>query len=157
MKIGFDAKRFFNNFTGLGNYSRFIIGALSEYVPDNQYFLYSPKIKHHPEITSILGRPNVNVISPPSVYTFLAASSLWRTWGISKEPSIKNLNLFHGLSQELPLNLPKRIKKVVTVHDLIFIRSPKLYKPIDVAIYKAKVKAACINADTILATSQQDR
>jgi glycosyltransferase involved in cell wall biosynthesis len=155
MKIGFDAKRFFNNFTGLGNYSRFIIGSLSEYLPENKYWLYSPKIKNHPELTSIVARSNINVITSPSVYNFFHASSLWRTWGLSFEPSVKNLDLYHGLSQELPLNLARTIKKVVTVHDLIFYRSPELYNPVDVTIYKAKVKRACLQADKIIAVSHQ--
>lgn len=43
MKIGFDAKRAFNNYTGLGNYSRFIIESLVQFVPENEYLLYTPK------------------------------------------------------------------------------------------------------------------
>ncbi len=35
MRIAFDAKRAFLNFTGLGNYSRFVIEALAEAFPDN--------------------------------------------------------------------------------------------------------------------------
>jgi glycosyltransferase involved in cell wall biosynthesis len=157
VKVGFDAKRFFNNFTGLGNYSRFVISALSQHVAQHEYFLYSPKIKSHPEFNSILSRPNVRVITPPSAYRFLLATSVWRTWGISKEKSVRNLNVYHGLSQELPANLPANIKKIVTVHDLIFIRYPQLYKPIDVAIYKTKVMAACDQADKILAISEQTK
>lgn len=155
MKIGFDAKRFFNNFTGLGNYSRFVINALSEYAPENDYLLYSPKIKNHPELTTIVSRSNVKIITPPNVYRFFRAGSLWRTWGMSKEPSVKNLDIFHGLSQELPVSLPKSVKKIVTVHDLIFIRYPELYNPLDVVIYKTKVRSACRQADRILATSKQ--
>ena len=39
MRIGFDAKRAFLNNTGLGNYSRDTIRVLSNYFPDNKYFL----------------------------------------------------------------------------------------------------------------------
>ena len=157
MKVGFDAKRFFNNFTGLGNYSRFVIGALSENIPENEYFLYSPKVKNHAELSAILDRPNIRIVKAPSIYSNLKATSLWRTWGISKEESVKKLDVFHGLSQELPVNLPARVKKIVTVHDLIFIRYPELYNPLDVFIYKAKVRAACRQADKILATSIQTK
>ena len=155
MKIGFDAKRFFNNFTGLGNYSRFVINALSEHASDHEYLLYSPKVKSHPEFDSVLSRPNVKIVTPPSVYRFLFAKSLWRTWGISHETSVKNLDVYHGLSQELPVGLPAGIRKIVTVHDLIFFRYPQLYKSVDVSIYKAKVKSACHQADRILAISRQ--
>ena len=105
----------------------------------------------------ILERPNIRVIKAPAIYNSLKAGSLWRTWGISREASVKKLDVFHGLSQELPIKMPVSIKKIVTVHDLIFIRYPDLYNPLDVFIYKAKVKAACRQADKILATSIQTK
>ena len=157
MKVGFDAKRFFNNFTGLGNYSRFVIGALSEYKPENEYFLYSPKVKSHPEFDQILQRSNINIVKAPPIYNKLKATSLWRTWGISKESTTKGLDVFHGLSQELPVGLPPALRKIVTVHDLIFVRYPELYNPLDTFIYRSKVKAACRQADLILATSVQTK
>ena len=155
MKIGFDAKRLFNNFTGLGNYSRFVVQSLLDYAPENSYILYTPRKRDHPEITSITNRKEVSVVTPSHFYTFFGLSSLWRTWGISREPSAASLNVFHGLSQELPSNLPDGILKIVTVHDLIYYRFPMLYNPLDVAIYKAKVKAACASAHTIIAISRQ--
>ena len=157
MKVGFDAKRFFNNFTGLGNYSRFIIRALSEHAPENDYMLFTPKVTAHAELNAILSSPNIRVVTPPYAYSLLGAGSLWRTWGISRTADAKELDLYHGLSQELPINLPEKIRKIVTVHDLIFIRYPHLYKAVDAAIYKAKVRAACRQADRIMAISQQTK
>ena len=48
MKIGFDAKRAVSNNTGLGNYSRLVIDVLTEFYPDEEYRLYTPKIKEQP-------------------------------------------------------------------------------------------------------------
>jgi len=155
VNIGFDAKRLFNNFTGLGNYSRFVLNALCDFEPAHHYVLYSPKTRNHPDVTPILERPQVQVVTPSPVYTFFKAGSLWRTWGIARETTVKSLQVFHGLSQELPANLPRGVKKIVTVHDLIFLRFPKLYSRIDVAIYKTKMKAACEHADIVVAISQQ--
>ena len=39
MKIAYDAKRFFHNTSGLGNYSRDVIRILATFYPENQYFL----------------------------------------------------------------------------------------------------------------------
>ena len=154
MLIGFDAKRFFKNYTGLGNYSRFIINALSDFYPENRYFLYTPTHKSHREVDSVLAKKNVEVICPPGYYPKFAGS-IWRTWGISKEISTKRLQIFHGLSQELPVGLPTHIKKVVTVHDLIYLRYPQFYNPIDVKIYSTKVNFACKHADRVIAISNQ--
>lgn len=155
MKIGFEAKRLFGNFTGLGNYCRFLVGALSRHFPEHTYRLFTPRPSQHPEVTEITHRDNVEVIGPPSLYRALRLSPLWRSWGMSMSPAMKDLDIFHGLSHELPYGMPSRVKKVVTVHDLIFLRFPQFYNPIDVAIYKAKVQAACRKADRIIAISQQ--
>ena len=155
MNIGFDAKRLFNNFTGLGNYSRFVVQALIQHAPDNGYVLYTPAVRKHPEIDPIVFAKKVTVVQPSATYTFFKASGLWRTWGIAKEDSIKSLQVYHGLSQELPVGLPATIRKIVTVHDLIFLRFPKLYSSIDVRIYKTKVIKACQSADVVVAISQQ--
>jgi len=154
MFIGFEAKRFFKNFTGLGNYSRFIITALSDYCPDNQHYLYTPTIRSHPELDALLRRPNIRVVHPRGLYGRFGGS-VWRTWGIGNEESVRELQIFHGLSQELPISLPNTVKKVVTVHDLIFMRFPEFYSAIDARIYTAKVKYACKHADRIVAISNQ--
>jgi glycosyltransferase involved in cell wall biosynthesis len=155
MNIGFEAKRFFTNQTGLGNYSRFIIDALSNYASENQYHLYTPRLNANNEITPILKRTNVKTHLPSKFYKITHTTSLWRSWGMCKDPSIKNLQIFHGLSHELPVNFPKHVKKVVTVHDLIFYRFPQFYKSVDVSIYKTKLTHACKNADKIIAISEQ--
>jgi glycosyltransferase involved in cell wall biosynthesis len=153
MNIGFEAKRFFTNYTGLGNYSRFVVDALSEHNTEHQYYLFTPRGAANNEVSAILNRPNVKVIKPGGLYR--AAPSVWRTWGVSLNPYARTLDIFHGLSQELPFNLPHKIKKVVTVHDLIFYRFPQFYHAADLAIYKAKVKSACRRADKIIAISKQ--
>ena len=42
MKIGFDAKRAFHNFRGLGHYSRNLIDGLNNSYDDLDLFLFSP-------------------------------------------------------------------------------------------------------------------
>lgn len=157
MNIGFEAKRFFTNNTGLGNYSRFVIRALCASFPENHYYLYTPRDPAHSDTLDILKNRNVRVITPGKWHKFFRTTSIWRTWGISKEPSVRDLQVFHGLSQELPVNLPAKIKKIITVHDLIFYRYPEFYKSIDAAIYKKKLKFACEKADKIIAISEQTK
>lgn len=43
MRIAFDAKRYYHNNTGLGNYSRTIVGGLQKMFPENDYVLYDEK------------------------------------------------------------------------------------------------------------------
>jgi glycosyltransferase involved in cell wall biosynthesis len=155
MNIGFEAKRFFTNYTGLGNYSRFVIDALSHNNPDDNLYLFTPRVVDHEENRQILSRKNVEAVAPTGLYSKPIVSALWRTWGVTKNPLMKRIEIFHGLSQELPIGLPGHVKKVVTVHDLIFLRYPQFYNSIDVSIYTRKVRAACESADKIIAISHQ--
>lgn len=154
MKIGFDAKRAFNNFTGLGNYSRFVISALKQYYPENDYFLFTPSAKPHPETK--LFKEGFSVIEAPAIYKKTGTKSLWRTYGVSKEIKDYKIGIYHGLSNELPSSLGS-CKTVVTIHDLIFMRYPELYKTIDRNIYYYKFKNACLKADRIVAISEQTK
>ena len=68
------------------------------------------------------------------------------------------IQLFHGLSGEIPSGLKKQnIKSVVTIHDLIFMRYPHLYSFIDRKIHYLKFKKAAKNADLIIAISEQTK
>ena len=152
MKIGFDAKRAFFNRSGLGNYSRNLLRALSLYYPDNQYLLYAAS-----KNTSLFNLTDQNfIIKEPSGFLNKRLKSYWRSFSLTKQVKRDELNLFHGLSHELPYNIHKSgIKTVVTIHDLIFLRFPGLYKTFDRRIYLKKFKYACKIADLIIAVSKQ--
>ena len=51
MKIGFDAKRAYQNYTGLGNYSRDLLKQIFINYPDNSYRLYTPKSLKNPRLS----------------------------------------------------------------------------------------------------------
>ncbi|MCY1722661.1 glycosyltransferase family 1 protein [Prolixibacteraceae bacterium Z1-6] len=153
MKIGFDAKRAFLNTSGLGNYSRTTLNALHKYYSENEYTLFTPEIK----IGLLENQDEFKIVAPPKSDSKLK-KSFWRTFKLSEELKERQLNLFHGLSNELPKGIHKtNVPSLVTVHDLIFIRYPEFYKPFDKAIYFQKVKYACSAATKIVAISEQTK
>jgi glycosyltransferase involved in cell wall biosynthesis len=153
VKIGFDAKRAFLNSSGLGNYSRNTLNALQWYFNENDYVLFSPKIhdaffKDYSAFTTVT----------PKTWCAQRMSSLWRS--LFLVPVIKKYHpdIYHGLSNELPAGIKNSgIIPVVTIHDLIFLRYPELYKSIDRKIYLVKFKYACNVADKIIAVSHQTK
>lgn len=155
MKIGFDGKRAVQNYTGLGNYSRYIVDILCRYYPENVYVLYAPKQKGNKRLQGLLVQfLHLLVVYPHKVF-WKRLSSIWRIWWITRQLEEDNVCLFHGLSNELPLNIRKsRVKSVVTIHDLIFLRYPHYYRLIDRMIYAYKFRKACKNADRIIAVSE---
>ncbi|WP_316745874.1 glycosyltransferase family 1 protein [Pedobacter gandavensis] len=149
MKIGFDGKRAANNLTGLGNYSRSLITHLAEFFPQNQYFVYTPKVKEHAQISRFLQIKGIKIALPDTPGWF------WRTSGIKKQLLKDQIELFHGLSHEIPLGIQHSgIRSVVTIHDLIFLRFPQYFGRIDRFIYELKFRYACKHADKVVAISE---
>ena len=164
MNIGFDAKRAAQNRTGLGNYSRFVIRILSEKFAGNQYHLYTPKPHRMPYLQEIPTLKHLFLHFPPQGI-WSRIRSLWRVWGITKDIQKDGIQIFHGLSNELPLNIRtpeqrkmkaggKGCKYIVTIHDLIFIHTPQYYHWIDRQIYNFKFRRACRCADRVIAVSE---
>jgi glycosyltransferase involved in cell wall biosynthesis len=151
MKIGFDAKRLFHNFTGLGNYSRWMVRALQARYPENEYLLFAPRVRPAPETADFLRAPYRLFTSgyPRALHGF------WRSVDMARIARQQGVTLLHGLSNELPLRKPASQKMICTVHDLIFLRYPDLYNPIDRQIYTWKLKTAVRNADRIVCVSRQ--
>ena len=157
MKIGFDAKRAFLNNTGLGNYSRDSIRILGRFYPNNQYHLYTPKATSNPRLSFLEDQAQYYVHTPTS-FIHNTFSGIWRSTLLSKQLQKDEIDIYHGLSHELPKGIEKiNIKTVVTIHDLIFIRYPHLFKTIDRKIYYHKFLHACQIADHIIAVSQQTK
>ncbi|MDD2798076.1 MAG: glycosyltransferase family 1 protein [Bacteroidales bacterium] len=154
MRIGFDAKRAALNRTGLGNYSRYVVEILSQNFSSDEYFLYSPTLKQNGFLNQLLQKKNILAKTPD---TFLGAKfkSIWRSRGIITQLKRDKIEIFHGLSNELPIGIQHSgIKSVVTIHDLIFRCHPEFYKPIDRFIYNLKFRYACQVADKIIAVSE---
>jgi len=149
MRIGFDGKRTTQNLTGLGNYSRYVIRLLAKFQPQNHYIVYALKT------------PVPELRIPGIEYQYAKDQTFkfyWRSFGIVSTMVKQKINLFHGLSNEIPFGLRKaRIPSVVTIHDLIFIRYPEYYSLIDRFIYKVKFRYAALNADKVIAISQQTK
>jgi glycosyltransferase involved in cell wall biosynthesis len=153
MRIGFDAKRAFHNRSGLGNYSRSTIRLLSEYFPENEYFLFSEKNSN-----SLFPFSDKLTIINPEREISNSLSGYWRSWGIYQQINSLKPDIYHGLSNELPLSIKKTsCKTVVTIHDLIFLRYPEYYSQIDKQIYSFKFRHACRVADKIIATSESTK
>jgi glycosyltransferase involved in cell wall biosynthesis len=160
MKIGFDAKRFFFNHSGLGNYSRMLIESLFKYFPENEYVLYADRLDTldhaHPEALRILKFYVDNRSDGSDLYTLVMvdAPKWWRTWGMGKRAAQDGVEVFHGLSNELPWDLPTSVASVCTIHDVIFKEFPSYYPWIDRLIYDFKTKKAIQKASRLIMTSQ---
>lgn len=153
MNIAFDAKRLFKNRTGLGNYSRTLLHNLALYYPVNKYTLYTTGVDKSEETMVFRNNPSFKIIEPTGKF-----KSLWRSYGVSKQLSADGIDIYHGLSHEVPFNIKRSgIRSVVTIHDLIFKVYPHTYPYLDRQIYDFKVKNSCKQVDHIIAISEHTK
>lgn len=154
MRIGFDAKRAYHNQTGLGHYSRTLIRSLATNYPAHSYWLMNPRPSKQFHFQDL---SNVTEVLPQD-WLSKGFPSLWRSSWMNKDLQRLELDLYHGLSHELPAGIAKTgIPSVVTMHDLIFERYPDQYKRADRMIYRYKFQQACKQADRIIAISRQTK
>jgi glycosyltransferase involved in cell wall biosynthesis len=151
MIIGFDGKRIYDNTTGLGNYGRSLIHNLIRWFPQYDYklFVHQRYFEGSPfKYQSFVDRTILSKHYLPDV---------WRSTDIVQDITKNNVDIFHGISNELPIGLPANVKSVVTIHDLIFLKFPEYFPLLDRQVYKFKVKKACDTANAVVAVSEHTR
>ena len=166
MNIGFDAKRIVSNGTGLGSYGRTLVNDLCAIADDDCLFrLYAPnegkeEFRNMVNISSKMAfayPKHIGNTSHPSLIT-KTRGAYWRTHGIVEDLLHDGIQLYHGLSGELPLGIKKAgIKSIVTIHDLIFLRHPEYYNWIDTKVYAWKFRKTIAEADRIIAISERTK
>ncbi len=153
MNIAYDAKRAYHNFTGLGHYSRTLITSMATLYPQHRYYLYNPQPS---ALFNTQQYPHIIEKNPAGIFKLL--SSAWRSKFVVPDLVKDGINLYHGLSHEIPFGIQKTgIPSVVTIHDLIHERYPEQYNPVDVRTYTKKYVNACKNSSAIIAISRQTK
>lgn len=151
--IGYDAKRIVRNGTGLGSYGRTLVNDLAPIMPDTTLRLYAPDAGRDDLRCQVQPRENVRFCYPRHL-RFRLQRDWWRMKGVVKDLRRDGVELYHGLSGELPEGLSAAgIPGVVTVHDLIFLRHPEFYPALDAFFYKLKFRKMLREATRIIAIS----
>ncbi len=147
LRIAFDAKRAYHNHRGLGNYSRDVIRLLTTYAPENEYLLFAKPTEQY-------SFPHTQTITPKGLWALIP--SLWRSYGCLQK--LDGVDIYWGLSGELPYGIHKyKVKKIVTIHDVIFLRYPELYSTTYRWLFRQKMRYALKVADVIVAISEQTK
>ena len=153
LTIGYDAKRIVRNGTGLGSYGRTLVNDLSA-INTLNLRLYAPDKGRDDLRGQIVIRDNVEFCYHKCT-GIPFEKAFWRTKGMIKDLKRDGVQIFHGLSGELPFGISKSgVKSIVTIHDLIFLRHPEFYNWIDTKIYAWKFYQTIKEADHIIAISE---
>lgn len=132
MRIGFDAKRFYHNSTGLGNYSRSLIDGLRRFAPELDLRLYDLK----------------------------GANRAFSMAGMARRDNCDIFHgLSNSLPFDIRLKgaTSNRMKSIVTIHDVCWRTFPRMYHLADIFIHDFKCRFAVKNADCIIAISESTK
>ncbi len=153
VRIGFDAKRLYCNRTGLGNYSRTLAGDLARYHPEGDYHLYTPRLPQDSPGAAFAGDTRFE-----THVSTAAIKAYWRSYGVVSDLRADGVDVYHGLSHELPFSIGSApVRSVVTVHDLIFRKYPDTFSWFDRQVFDRKLRYACVHADLVVAISESTR
>lgn len=155
--IGLDGKRAVLNNTGLGNYSRYAVNIMSAAFPSYKFRLYSPVDADNERLRPLLARDNVELFVPSLKPDISPVRAFWRTFDLPLQLKNDDVAVYHGLSNELPLTIKGVCPSVVTIHDLIYRRSPKDYTAIDRKLYDIKYGRSARIATRVIAISECTR
>lgn len=157
MRVAFDAKKAVRNFTGIGNYSRRVITALNAMPQIESIELFAPNNGNTSIINSLPSK--AQLITPVDLHCLdMPLFELWRATRSARIANARHIDLYHGLSNELPADISRfRGAKVVTIHDLIFMKLPQTYPTYMRHILEHKTRKACREADIIHAISNRTK
>lgn len=150
MKIGIDARPLSYPLTGIGFYLRSLLDALQVVDQDNKYVLVSNMGINYeitnPNWSRSEGRRSEKLISTVWIQTI--APFLAKRLG---------LDLFWSPRHHLPLFLPRSVKTVVTIHDLVHIFFPETMLRQNLIIERMLMRSSIILADVVVAVSCSTR
>lgn len=156
MKVLIDATGIINETTGVGQYSLQLLKAFSEIVDKNEYtIILQEALKNTHPIFINLHKTNFKLIKKdiPSV----GPKKQIRYYNFLKKNQSK-YDLLHSLNSELPLF--SNIKRIVTVHDLKYIKFPDFldnFSTLKSKYLKYIMTKGVNKADKIIADSQNTK
>ena len=148
LKIGIDFTSASRERAGIGRYARELIRALARVDRNNEYVLFVPHDAHD-DLLRFDWSPNFKIVRAPINERYLAA--MWHRARVPLvvEAFIGKVDVFYSPDFLLPPTLAKR--KLVTIHDLSYVRVPECF-PVPLLRYlNSAVPRAVQRADVILA------
>lgn len=147
-RIGIDFTSASRERAGIGRYARELIRALSRSDQANQYVLFVPRDAHD-DLLHFNWSKNFSIIRAPLTERFLAA--LWHRARVPLpiEIFIGGVDIFYSPDFLLPPTFAKR--KLVTVHDLSYVRVPECFPAPLLNYLNQAVPPSVARADLILA------
>ena len=148
LTIGIDFTSAARERAGIGRYARELVRALARFDQDNQYVLFVPRDAHD-DLVRFAWPPNFSIRRAPLTERYLAA--LWHRARVPLpvETFTGPVDVFYSPDFLLPPTRARR--KIVTVHDLSYVRVPECFPAPLLNYLNAAVPPSVARADLVLA------
>jgi glycosyltransferase involved in cell wall biosynthesis len=146
MRIGIDARCLRKPRTGIGNYIHGLASLFPQVGPENEYFFYSNR-----EID--LDVPGQRVNQQIDRAFSWCPGSFWLRGRVGRLVRRDKLNVFWATYPILPARVPAGIIKIVTVHDLVWLRFPETAANYALLVQKIWARKAIESADLVATNS----
>ena len=147
-RIGVDFTSASRERAGIGRYARELIRALSKVDLTNRYVLFVPRDAHD-ELLQFDWSPNFSIVRAPLTERYLAAMWHRARLPLPIELFIGSVDVFYSPDFLLPPTRARR--KLVTVHDLSYVRVPECFPAPLLNYLNRAVPPSVAHADLILA------
>nr|WP_319401054.1 glycosyltransferase family 1 protein [uncultured Carboxylicivirga sp.] len=148
IKLGIDARRAFNDYTGLGNYSRNLISILSR--SDFSCYLFGV---NNSTLQFDYEKERIKIVEPPRYLD----ERIWKQLSIYSSVKRNKIDIYHGLTNEIPYLLPSNVASIVTIHDLLFLDYPQHYTRKYRNYYNVRFKHGAKCSDRVIAMSTKTK
>ena len=146
MQIGVDARPLSYDLTGIGVYVKHLLEALQKIDAQNHYLLIS-----NGPINLTLENQNWTKIE--GTITKKLLSTLWMQFWAPIFAAREGIDIYWSPRHHLPVYLPSRIKKVVTIHDLTHRLFPDTMALPNLIVEKLLMGSSIKKADCVIANS----
>src|SRR5438045_5910352 len=147
MRIGIDARPLKAQRTGIGNYIHGLVRFLPQVGPEDDYFFYSNRVID-------LGFSGHRVIERIDSAFGWCPGSFWLQARGASLIRRDHLDVFWATYPILPAGVSRGVLKIVTVHDLVWLRFPDTTANYPHLAQKIWARKAIGNADLIMTNSQ---
>jgi glycosyltransferase involved in cell wall biosynthesis len=146
MKIGIDVSVLREKVRGVGNYLINILKRFPQYADNDRFFLYSPRPIIYQLLANDLWHNRNGTIPLPGSFWLQAQGARY----------IKNdkIEVFFSPAHIIPLNLPKPVRIVLAVHDLVSILYPETMADYNRFVHNLFFKTSVKKAHHIITMSE---
>jgi glycosyltransferase involved in cell wall biosynthesis len=154
--IGIDVRFALKKRRGIGNYTLNLVNFLTQIDRKNQYILYADQ----PDLDNLLPKSKnfqIKVLAPGNYL-------LWEQVVLPRQLMQDNVDIIHCTANTAPLFLPKKVKLITTVHDVMFLKDttllPKsdvLYQRLGRAYRSLVIKKTINNSSKIISVSKYSK